>query len=100
MELGLLLHSRTFGVVGKLAVVEHLGLGELGKYEWKQDMTGRLSIKRSSFVSDSRGQGCPAGSVRTMAMLDVGQVQASCHPEKKLRVDRQDRGLSQTPEQK
>jgi len=78
MELGILHHSTTFEVGGKLAVEEHLELEGLARYEWKQDKIGRLSITRSDLASGSREQDCPVGNVGTMAMLAEGQMRASC----------------------
>ena len=79
MELGILHHSTTFGVGGKLEVEEHLELEGLVRYEWMQDMIVRLSIKHSALVSGSKGQDSPVGSVGIMAMLAVERMQASCH---------------------
>jgi hypothetical protein len=100
MEPGIFHHSKTFGAGGKLEVEEHLELGELARYEWMQGKIGRLSIERLDPAGDSKEQGCSAGNVRTVAMLGVKQMRASCHLGKKLRVDNSDRGLSQIPEQK
>jgi len=78
MEPGIFHHSKTFGAGGKLAVGEHLEHEGLARYEWKQDRIGRLLIKHSTLASDSKGQGCPVGSVGIMAMLAVAQMRASC----------------------
>lgn len=100
MEPEIFHHSKTFEAGGKVAVGEHLELEGLVRYEWKQGKIERLSIERLDPAGDSKRRGCSAGDVRTVAMLGVEQMRASCHSGKKLRVDNSDRGLLQIPEQK
>jgi hypothetical protein len=79
MEPGTFHHSKTFEAGGKVAVGEHLELEGLVRYEWKRDMIGQLSIERLDPAGDWKRRGCSAGTVRTVAMLGVEQMRASCH---------------------